>query len=126
VYLLATARAENDKHARQAQLLWSACQSLHRRLKASTPGVPWQQQLQPLRLEIENVSKAAGEFISSASCSHEWLHDIFMLICIDNFTFTIYVHQMLASLQHLSAHHRCHHLGVLSVAITGTLKWSVV
>jgi len=52
-------RAENDKHARQAQLLWSACQSLHRRLKTSTPGVPWQQQLRPLRLEIENVDKAA-------------------------------------------------------------------
>lgn len=63
MYLLATARAENDKHARQAQLLWSACQSLHRRLKTSTPGVPWQQQLRPLRLEIENVDKAAGEFI---------------------------------------------------------------
>lgn len=63
VYLLATARAENDKHARQAQLLWSACQSLHRRLKISTPGVPWQQQLQPLRLDIENVSKAAGVFM---------------------------------------------------------------
>jgi mitofilin len=52
-------RAENDKHARQAQLLWSACQSLHRRLKTSTPGIPWQQQLQPLRLEIENVDKVA-------------------------------------------------------------------
>ena len=74
VYLLATARAENDKHARQAQLLWSACQSLHRRLKTSTPGVPWQQQLQPLRLEIENVNKAAGEFISTTSCSHGLLH----------------------------------------------------
>ncbi|KDR13531.1 MICOS complex subunit Mic60 [Zootermopsis nevadensis] len=53
-------RAENDKHARQAQLLWSACQSLHRCLKASKPGVPWRQQLQPLRSEIENVSKAAN------------------------------------------------------------------
>jgi hypothetical protein len=63
VYLLATARAENDKHARQAQLLWSACQSLHRHLKTNRPGVPWQQQLQPLRMEIENVSKAAGELI---------------------------------------------------------------
>jgi len=92
VYLLATARAENDKHARQAQLLWSACQSLHRRLKTSIPGVPWQQQLHPLRLEIENVSKAAGEFISTANCNHGWLHDIFILICIDNLTFTIYVH----------------------------------
>jgi len=62
VYLSATARAENEKHARQAQLLWSACQSLHQRLKMSTPGVPWQQQLKPLRLEIENVGKVAGEF----------------------------------------------------------------
>ncbi|KAJ4445974.1 hypothetical protein ANN_12660 [Periplaneta americana] len=55
------ARAENDKHARKAQVLWSACQSLHRSLKTSTPGVPWQKQLRPLKGEIENVTKAASE-----------------------------------------------------------------
>ncbi|KAJ9580047.1 hypothetical protein L9F63_004284, partial [Diploptera punctata] len=54
------ARAENDKHARQAQLLWSACQSLHRSLKNILPGVPWQQQLKPLKELIDNVSKAAS------------------------------------------------------------------
>ncbi|PSN32294.1 MICOS complex subunit Mic60 [Blattella germanica] len=53
------ARADNDKHARQAQLLWSACQSLHRSLKNTSPGVPWQQQLKPLKEVIDNVSKAA-------------------------------------------------------------------
>ncbi|XP_023712428.1 MICOS complex subunit Mic60 isoform X2 [Cryptotermes secundus] len=53
-------RAESDQQARQAHLLWSACQSLHRCVRASTPGVPWQQQLRPLKSEIENVSKAAN------------------------------------------------------------------
>lgn len=58
-------RAESDQQARQAHLLWSACQSLHRCVRANTPGVPWQQQLRPLKSEIENVSKAASEFIGT-------------------------------------------------------------
>ena len=37
-------------------------------------------------------------------------------ICITIFTCTKYVHQMLANLQHVSSHHKRHHLGVLSVA----------
>lgn len=53
-------RAESDQQARQAHLLWSACQSLHRCVRASKPGVPWLQQLRPLKSEIENVSKAAN------------------------------------------------------------------
>jgi hypothetical protein len=46
------------------------------------------------------------------------LCNIWKLIYINIFTCTKYVHQMLANLQHVSLHHRCHHLGVLSVAIT--------
>lgn len=61
-------RAESDQQARQAHLLWSACQSLHRCVRASTPGVPWQQQLRPLKSEIENVSKAASKCIGTGSC----------------------------------------------------------
>ena len=38
------------------------------------------------------------------------------VICITNLTFTTYVHQTVANLQHGSAHHRCHRQGVLSVA----------
>lgn len=54
------ARAEADQAARQAQVLWSACQALFRSVKAGCPGVPWQNQLRPLTAEIKAVKKAAG------------------------------------------------------------------
>ena len=40
---------------------------------------------------------------------------LWKVICITNFTFTKCVHQTVANLQHVYAHHRCHHQGVLSV-----------
>jgi hypothetical protein len=44
------------------------------------------------------------------------------LICITKFTGTKYVHQLLASLQHVSAIHSCHHQGLLSVATVAPSK----
>lgn len=56
------ARAEADKMAHQAQVLWSACQALYRSIKAGCPGVPWKEQIRPLEPEITAVTKAAGRF----------------------------------------------------------------
>ncbi|XP_047112781.1 MICOS complex subunit Mic60 isoform X2 [Schistocerca piceifrons] len=55
------ARAEADKKAAQAQLLWSAAQSLHSALKAGVPGEPWTRQLRPLEDDVLALRKAAVE-----------------------------------------------------------------
>ncbi|KAB0794847.1 hypothetical protein PPYR_11686 [Photinus pyralis] len=55
------ARMESDTIKKQSQLLWSACQSLFRALKAGCPGVPWTEQLRPLESEITAVKNAAAE-----------------------------------------------------------------
>ncbi|XP_017777213.1 PREDICTED: MICOS complex subunit Mic60 [Nicrophorus vespilloides] len=55
------ARADADKTAHQAQVLWSACQALFRSVKAGCPGVAWMDQLRPLEAEIHAVKSAAAE-----------------------------------------------------------------
>lgn len=54
------ARADADKMAHQAQVLWSACQALYRSIKAGCAGLDWKNQLRPLIPEIMAVQKAAG------------------------------------------------------------------
>lgn len=54
-------RVEADKMAHQSQVLWSACQALHRAVKTSVPGVAWADQMKPLEAEIDAIKKAAGE-----------------------------------------------------------------
>ena len=46
--------------------------------------------------------------------------------CITSFTRAKYIHQLFASLQHVSAHHRCHHQRIITVAIIMSSKWSIV
>lgn len=55
------ARAESGTIVRQSQVLWSACQSLYRALRAGCPGLPWTEQLRPLAPEIEAVKNAAAD-----------------------------------------------------------------
>lgn len=56
-------RIEADKVAKQSQVLWSACQALHRAVKSSTPGLSWREQIKPLQKEIDAIKKAASKFI---------------------------------------------------------------
>lgn len=46
--------------ARNAQVLWSACQALYRSLKSGCPGRDWKDQIRPLNPELTAVEKAAG------------------------------------------------------------------
>ncbi|XP_018568213.1 MICOS complex subunit Mic60 isoform X1 [Anoplophora glabripennis] len=50
-----------EETAKQAQVLWSACQSLLRAIKAGCPGMPWKSQIRPLEPEITAVRKAAAQ-----------------------------------------------------------------
>ncbi|CAG9829577.1 unnamed protein product [Diabrotica balteata] len=50
-----------DAASRQAQVLWSACQSLLRAIKAGCPGLSWKEQIRPLEPEITAVQKAAAD-----------------------------------------------------------------
>ncbi|GLV41965.1 mitofilin [Carabus blaptoides fortunei] len=54
-------RVEADKIAHQSQVLWSACQALHRAVKTTVPGMVWKEQVKPLNAEIEAIKKAAAE-----------------------------------------------------------------
>lgn len=53
-------RADTEKIARKAQVLWSACQALYRSIRAGCPGREWKNQIRPLEPEITAVQKAAG------------------------------------------------------------------
>ncbi|XP_050310074.1 MICOS complex subunit Mic60-like isoform X2 [Anthonomus grandis grandis] len=55
------ARNDADASSKQAQVLWSACQSLLRAIRAGCPGIPWKDQIRPLEPEINAVVKAAAE-----------------------------------------------------------------
>ncbi|XP_072378950.1 MICOS complex subunit Mic60 isoform X1 [Diabrotica undecimpunctata] len=50
-----------DAASKQAQVLWSACQSLLRAIKAGCPGLSWKEQIRPLEPEITAVQKAAAD-----------------------------------------------------------------
>ncbi|XP_066147249.1 MICOS complex subunit Mic60 isoform X2 [Euwallacea fornicatus] len=54
------ARTDADASSKQAQVLWSACQSLLRAIKAGCPGIPWKDQIRPLEPEINAVVRAAA------------------------------------------------------------------
>ncbi|XP_076265230.1 inner membrane mitochondrial protein mitofilin isoform X2 [Rhynchophorus ferrugineus] len=54
------ARNDADASSKQAQVLWSACQSLLRAIRAGCPGIPWKDQIRPLEPEINAVVKAAA------------------------------------------------------------------
>ncbi|XP_066253018.1 MICOS complex subunit Mic60 isoform X2 [Euwallacea similis] len=54
------ARTDADASSKQAQVLWSACQSLLRAIKAGCPGIPWKDQIRPLEPEINAVVGAAA------------------------------------------------------------------
>lgn len=56
-------RVEADKIAHQSQVLWSACQALHRAVKTTLPGMAWKDQIKPLNAEVEAIKKAAGKYI---------------------------------------------------------------
>lgn len=58
--LMILARADADKRTAKAQLLWSACQGLHLRLKSGSPGTAWSEKLKPLTPEVSAVKNAAG------------------------------------------------------------------
>ncbi|KAL1490933.1 hypothetical protein ABEB36_011602 [Hypothenemus hampei] len=55
-------KAKNDADAssKQAQVLWSACQSLLRAIRAGCPGLAWKDQIRPLEPEISAVVRAAA------------------------------------------------------------------
>ncbi|KRT79302.1 hypothetical protein AMK59_8514 [Oryctes borbonicus] len=55
------ARSELDKAVHQSQVLWAACQSLYRAVKAGCPGFPWNEQLRPLNPEIKAIKLAAAD-----------------------------------------------------------------
>ncbi|XP_030768295.1 MICOS complex subunit Mic60-like isoform X2 [Sitophilus oryzae] len=55
------ARNDADASSKQAQVLWSACQSLLRAVRAGCPGIPWKDQIRPLEPEINAVVRAAAE-----------------------------------------------------------------
>ncbi|KAL7306985.1 hypothetical protein TKK_0000736 [Trichogramma kaykai] len=52
---------EAEKDANEAQLMWGACQSLARAVKAAPPGTKPQESLRPLDAEIRSIVKAAPE-----------------------------------------------------------------
>uniref|UniRef100_A0ABD2WPS8 MICOS complex subunit MIC60 n=2 Tax=Trichogramma kaykai TaxID=54128 RepID=A0ABD2WPS8_9HYME len=54
-------RMEAEKDANEAQLMWGACQSLARAVKAAPPGTKPQESLRPLDAEIRSIVKAAPE-----------------------------------------------------------------
>lgn len=54
------ARNDADASSKQAQVLWSACQSLLRAIRAGCPGIPWKDQIRPLDPEINAVVRAAA------------------------------------------------------------------
>lgn len=56
-------RLEADKLSRNSQVLWSACQALHRAVRNSSPGVSWQDSMKPLQHEITAIKKAARKYI---------------------------------------------------------------
>ncbi|XP_028130673.1 MICOS complex subunit Mic60 isoform X2 [Diabrotica virgifera virgifera] len=56
-----TEKNNADAASRQAQVLWSACQSLLRAIKAGCPGLSWKEQIRPLEPEITAVQKAAAD-----------------------------------------------------------------
>ncbi|XP_025835941.1 MICOS complex subunit Mic60 isoform X2 [Agrilus planipennis] len=53
------AQQNQERITRKAQTLWGACQALYRSLKSGCPGLPWHQQLRPLKAEVTAVQKAA-------------------------------------------------------------------
>lgn len=50
---------KDSKNQQQAQVLWSACQTLLTALNSATNNRPWTQQLHPLQAEISAIVKAA-------------------------------------------------------------------
>lgn len=52
-------RNNADSGSRQAQALYSACQSLLRAVRAGCPGVPWKDQIRPLEPELNALVRAA-------------------------------------------------------------------
>ncbi|KAJ8942754.1 hypothetical protein NQ314_009965 [Rhamnusium bicolor] len=54
-------KIDADEAARQAQVLWSACQALLRAIKAGCPGLAWKDQIRPLEPEITAVKRAAAQ-----------------------------------------------------------------
>ncbi|CAG9766278.1 unnamed protein product [Ceutorhynchus assimilis] len=53
-------RNDADASSKQAQVLWAACQSLLRAVRSGCPGIPWKDQIRPLKPEIQGVVNAAS------------------------------------------------------------------
>lgn len=66
---LVPARADADRQVHQAQALWSATSALWSTMRNVDASQPWQNQLRPLRTEVEAVKKAAGECFLSCILS---------------------------------------------------------
>lgn len=56
------ARADADRQVHQAQALWSACSALWSSMRTVDSKQTWQNQLRPLKSEVEAVRKASGEY----------------------------------------------------------------
>ncbi|ERL92768.1 hypothetical protein D910_10076 [Dendroctonus ponderosae] len=54
------ARNDADASSKQAQVLWSACQSLLRAIRTGCPGIAWKDQIRPLEPEINAVVRSAA------------------------------------------------------------------
>ncbi|XP_058797751.1 MICOS complex subunit Mic60-like [Phymastichus coffea] len=62
-------RLDAEKDASEAQLMWGACQTLARAVKAAPPGTAPEEALRPLEPEIKAIAKAAPKddaFVSAA------------------------------------------------------------
>lgn len=57
------ARADADRQVHQSQALWSACSALWSTLNSADFKKSWQNQLRPLKNEVEAVRKASGKSI---------------------------------------------------------------
>lgn len=57
------ARADADRQVHQAQALWSACSALWSSMRTIDPKKSWQEQLRPLKAEVEAVRKASGKIV---------------------------------------------------------------
>lgn len=60
-YCFSIEKNDADQSSRQAQVLWSACQSLLSAIRSGCPGLPWKEQLRPLEPELNAVKSAAGK-----------------------------------------------------------------
>jgi len=61
--IFVSARIEEEKSVSNVQILWAACQTLARTVKAMQSSVPKDKVIKPLEPEIKAICKAARKYL---------------------------------------------------------------